>query len=171
MEIGFEDERKWKTSFPNKWVSKTELAKLNFVGNVETEVQEGVPQLAEGEVNPEMESTDPHNMETYFDEETLQEIYDEEPNVAYEPHCRINKNGKPHCRIEWFQLDENPEMESTNREIILETGVGEDGPQPTNSSASESANSTISSEATIMNCGWTAVGVLFLGIYYSYFDF
>ena len=170
MEIGFEDGRKWKTLFPNKWVSKTELAKLNFVGNVETEVQDGVPQLAEGEVNPEMESTDPHNTETRLQEiYDVQEIFDYEYNVAYEPHCRINKNGKPHCRIEWFQLGENPEMESTNREIIVETGVGEDGPQPTNSSASESANSTISSEATIMNCGWTAVGVVFLGICCSYF--
>ena len=68
MEIGFEDERKWKTSFPNKWVSKTELAKLIFVGDVEIEVQESVPQLAEGEVNPEMESTDPHNLETRLQE-------------------------------------------------------------------------------------------------------
>ena len=147
MEIGFEDKRKWKTSFPNKRVSKTELAKLNFVGDVDTEVQEDVPQLAEGEVNPEMESTDPHNMETRL-QEVEPKMDDESNNVTYKV---------------------NPEMESTNREIILETGVEGYGLQRTNSSVSESANSTISSEATIMNCGWTAVGVVFLGICCSYF--
>ena len=135
--------------FPNKRVSKTELAKLNSVGDVETEVQlqEGFPQLAEGEVNPEMESTDPHNLETRL-QEVEPKMDDESNNVTYKV---------------------NPEMESTNRENILETGDEGYGLQRTNSSVSESANSTISSEATIMNCGWTAVGVVFLGIYCSYF--
>ena len=90
---------------------------------------------------------DKHNMETRL-QEVEPQMADDSNNVTYKV---------------------NPEMESTNREIFLETGVGEDGPQPTNSSASESANSTISSEATIMNCGWTAVGVVFLGICCSYF--
>ena len=140
MEIEFEDGRKWETSFPNKRVSKTELAKLNFVGDVETEVQEG-------EVNPVMEFTDLQNMETRL-QEVEPQMADDSNNVTYKV---------------------NPEMESTNTEIILETGVEGYGLQRTNSSVSESANSTISSEATIMNCGWTAVGVVFLGIYCSYF--
>ena len=39
LEIEFEDGRKWKTSFPNKRVSKTELAKLNFVGEYNNEIK------------------------------------------------------------------------------------------------------------------------------------
>ena len=133
MEIEFEDGRKWETSFPNKRVSKTELAKLNFVGDVETEVQEG-------EVNPVMEFTDLQNMETRL-QEVEPQMADDSNNVTYK----------------------------VNPEIILKTGVEGYGLQRKNSSVSESANSTISSEATIMNCGWTAVGVVFLGIYCSYF--
>ena len=133
MEIEFEDGRKWETSFPNKRVSKTELEKLNFVGDVETEVQEG-------EVNPVMEFTDLQNMETRL-QEVEPQMADDSNNVTYK----------------------------VNPEIILKTGVEGYGQQRKNSSVSESANSTISSEATIMNCGWTAVGVVFLGIYCSYF--